>query len=76
MNALQRTSKALADAHDWLTEENAVALLVHAYMRFKDQARYGGSMVETLMQIEFGILLRCPELELRNRLAIAQEWVG
>ena len=76
MTALERTSKAIADAHDWMTEDNAVALLVHAYWRFQGEARNHDEMIEALMMIEFGVLLNCPEEELRNRLAVAQEWVG
>jgi len=76
MSPLQRTSRALVEAHPWLTEENASQLLVHAYLRFQDEDRYGGNKTAIHMQITFGVLLRCPEEELRNRLAIAQEWVG
>ena len=76
MNTLEATAKALADTHEWLTEENATKLLVHAYMTFRDEARYGGNKVAIHMQISYGVMLRSAEEDLRNRLALAQEWVG
>ena len=76
MNTIQANAAALARAHDFLSVAAATSLLLHAYIRFKDQARYGGNIVQTLLKVEYSILLRSSEAELMNRLAIAREFVG
>lgn len=76
MNALEVTARVLADTHGWLTQENATKLLVHAYFMFRGQDRYGGNKAAIHMQISYGVMLRSSEKDLRNRLALAQEWVG
>ena len=54
--------------------DDARVLLLDAYRRFRDQERYGGNLLQTLMQIEVSVLSRASDQELQQRLAMAREW--
>jgi len=54
--------------HQWMTVSDAELLLVDAYRRFKSSEKYGGNMVQTLMNIEYGILQRSSEDWVRAKL--------
>ena len=54
--------------HEWMTVSDARLLLLDAYLRFKNNKRYGGNMVQTLMKIEYGIWLRSSEEHMQVRL--------
>ena len=54
--------------HQWMTVSDAELLLVDAYRRFRSSKKYGGNMVQTLMNIEYGILQRSSEDWVRAKL--------
>ena len=54
--------------------DDARVLLLDAYRRFRSQERYGGNLLQTLMQIEVSVLSRASDQELQQRLAMAREW--
>ncbi|MGB1022100.1 MAG: hypothetical protein ACPGXW_04705 [Synechococcus sp.] len=57
-----------------MTFDDARVLLLDAYRRFRAQERYGGNLLQTLMQIEVSVLSRASDQELQQRLAMAREW--
>ena len=54
--------------HQWMTVSDAELLLIDAYRRFRSSEKYGGNMVQTLMNIEYGILQRSSEDWVRAKL--------
>ena len=54
--------------HQWMTVSDAELLLIDAYKRFRSSKKYGGNMVQTLMNIEYGILQRSSEDWIRAKL--------
>jgi hypothetical protein len=54
--------------HQWMTVSDAELLLIDAYKRFRSSKKYGGNMVQTLMNIEYGILQRSSEDWVRAKL--------
>lgn len=54
--------------HQWMTVSDAELLLIDAYRRFRSSKKYGGNMVQTLMNIEYGILQRSSEDWIRAKL--------
>ena len=57
-----------------MSVDDARVLLLDAYRRFRAQERYGGNLLQTLMQIEVSVLSRASDQELQQRLAMAREW--
>lgn len=65
---MERDAINLTFVHPWMTVSDAELLLIHAYKRFRNNKRYGGNMVSTLMKIEYGIFQRSSEEHMRARL--------
>ena len=72
--SLDDCGRRLARVHASLTFDDARVLLLDAYRRFRAQERYGGNLLQTLMQIEVSVLSRASDQELQQRLAMAREW--
>ena len=72
--SLDDCGRRLSQVHASLTFDDARVLLLDAYRRFRAQERYGGNLLQTLMQIELSVLSRASDQELQQRLAMAREW--
>jgi hypothetical protein len=58
--------------HQWMTVSDAEILLIDAYRRFRSSKKYGGNMVNTLMDIEYRILQRSSEDWVRAKLDLVK----
>ena len=59
--------------HPWMSHAEAMALIVDSFKRHSSQNKYGG-MTKTLVGIDVGIFGRTSEKDIRNKLAVIQEW--
>ena len=64
--------RALVDAHQWMTFDQAELLILHMIDRYYPQKRY--NTFEALCQIGFGILQRETESQVQERIQIAEAW--
>ena len=65
----------LLKKHSWMNYGQAMALVVDAYERYKNQSKYHGPKnVQTLMNISIGIYAR-DEKKCRDKLAALAEWI-
>jgi len=65
---MEKDAINLTLVHQWMTVSDAELLLIDAYRRFRSSKKYGGNMVQTLMNIEYGILQRSSEDWVRAKL--------
>ena len=65
---MEKDAINLTLVHQWMTVSDAELLLIDAYRRFRSSEKYGGNMVQTLMNIEYGILQRSSEDWVRAKL--------
>ena len=65
---MEKDAINLTHIHQWMTVSDAELLLIDAYRRFRNSKKYGGNMVQTLMNIEYGILQRSSEKWVRAKL--------
>ena len=72
---LVRVATKLRAQHEWLELFQAKQLLAHALLALKLSGDYPPDLLPSLMQAEFGSMVNMSEAELRNRLAIAQEFI-
>ena len=64
--------RALVDAHQWMTFDQAELLILHMIDKNWTQKKY--NTFEALCQIGFGILQRETESQVQERIQIAEAW--
>lgn len=64
----------LQKRHAWLSYAQAFALITDSYNRHQQEDKYSG-MTKTLVNMDVGIFGRESENQVRNRLAIIEEWI-
>lgn len=64
----------LQEMHPWLSYAQGFALITDSFRRHAPQDRYCG-MAKTLVNMDVGIFGRETENQVRNRLAIIEEWI-
>ena len=69
---MEKDAINLTHIDQWMTVSDAELLLIDAYKRFRSSKKYGGNMVQTLMNIEYGILQRSSEEWVRAKLDLVK----